>query len=89
MKIEETFLERDDNSIMAISGITNVEETFFSISQHDFHSRTWGPRCRLTIEYAMSLDVNVVSRSVYTFFDVLGNVGGLAGVLFSITGTIN
>ena len=30
-----------------------------------------------------------MSRSVYTFFDVLGNVGGLAGVLFSLAAFIN
>ena len=80
---------RNDNKFMAISGITDDEETFFSISPHDFHTRTFTPRTRLTIEYAMSLDVNVVSRSVYTFFDLLGNVGGLSSVLFTIAAIIN
>lgn len=30
------------------------------------------------------MDQNKVSRAVYTYFDVLGNVGGLAGVLSGV-----
>ena len=37
----------------------------------------------------MSLDLYEESRSVYTFFDVLGNVGGLSGILTSIAATIS
>ena len=37
----------------------------------------------------MSLDLFEEGRSVYTFFDVLGNVGGLSGILTSIAATIS
>ena len=37
----------------------------------------------------MSLDLNEESRNVYTFLDVLGNVGGLAAVLASVASAIN
>ena len=74
---------------MAIAGFTSTEETYFQISPYDISSRTYSPTARLVITYAMSLDVNLVSRSVVTFFDVLGNVGGLSGVLFAIAGAIH
>ena len=35
------------------------------------------------------MDLEELNRAVYTFFDVLGNVGGLGGVLFSIAAFIN
>ena len=38
--------------------------------------------------YEMSLDAQKVSRSVYTYFDALGNVGGLNGILISVTVSI-
>ena len=56
LRIEETVLERDDNIFMAISGMTSIEETFFSIVPYDFHTRTPSPSYRLVIEYSMSLD---------------------------------
>ena len=43
LRIEETVLERDDNIFMAISGMTSIEETFFSITPYDFHTRTFYP----------------------------------------------
>ena len=56
LRIEETVSERDDNIFMAISGMTSIEETFFSIVPYDFHTRTPSPSTRLVIEYSMSLD---------------------------------
>ena len=56
LRIEETVSERDDNIFMAISGMTSIEETFFSITPYDFHTRTFSPNNRLVIEYSMSLD---------------------------------
>ena len=38
--------------------------------------------------YEMSLNVNVVSRSVYTFWNVIGDVGGFNGVLVSVCATL-
>jgi len=38
-------------------------------------------RRRLEFTYTMGLNANKVSRSVYTFWNVLGDIGGLYGVL--------
>lgn len=44
MRIEESILERDDNRIMSISGVTNDEDTFFSL-------KTWSDETRTTSFY--------------------------------------
>ena len=36
-----------------------------------------------------SKDVFMIERSVFTFFDLLGNVGGLYGILLSIAASLN
>ena len=74
---------------MAIAGLTDEEDHFFTIEDQGFHARTTVPESRLELEFAMSLDLQKESRSVYTFFDVLGNVGGLSGILFSVAAAIN
>ena len=56
LRIEETVLERDDNIFMAISDMTSTDETYFSITPYDIHTRTDDPASRLVIEYGMSLD---------------------------------
>lgn len=50
LHLEETVLKRNDNTFMATTGMTDIEETFFSISPYDFHTRTWQPQTRLTVE---------------------------------------
>ena len=37
----------------------------------------------------MSIDQHIEDRAVFTFFDLLGNVGGFSGVLASIAAFIN
>ena len=69
---------------MAFSDVTNVEEPYFEISRYDSLNTSRKPNILLSINYSMNMDIVKVSRSVYTFFDLLGNVGGLAGIFFSI-----
>ena len=44
-------------------------------------NETFSKDSRLEITYTMGLNANKVSRSVYTFWNVLGDIGGLYGVL--------
>ena len=73
---------------MSLSGITEEEETFFSTVKKDKFTRTGGYNTRLSLDYTMSLDAKKVSRSVYTFWTVIGDVGGLNGVLISVASTL-
>ena len=40
------------------------------------------------IWYELSLDVEQINRSVYTYFQALGDTGGLNGILISIASLI-
>ena len=81
-------LERDDNLVISISGISEVEETFFSLVKRDQGSRAGSYNGRLQIVYGMNLDAEKVCRQVYTFWTVVGEVGGLSGVLIYLTAKI-
>ena len=83
-RITNTILDRDDNLLIAFTDITNIEEPYFEIERYDSVATSRNPATSLSINYSMNMDAVKVTRSVYTFFDLLGNVGGLAGILFSI-----
>mmetsp|Transcript_13143 Transcript_13143/g.16723 ORF Transcript_13143/g.16723 Transcript_13143/m.16723 type:complete len:137 (-) Transcript_13143:900-1310(-) len=82
-------VSHDDTLLMAIAGVTGVESDFFSMEEQTSHSRTTAANTRLMLDYQMSLDLREESRTVYNFFDVLGNVGGLSGILFSLAAAIS
>lgn len=66
---------------MSISGLSSTEETMFSTVEKKDLTRPYAQDSRLEFTYTMGLNANKVSRSVYTFWNVLGDIGGLYGVL--------
>ena len=81
--IQQTTLELDDNRFMSLSGITDEEQTFFSIEEIGTGLRTFKWETRLLLTFGISFDSVKIERSVYTLFMLLGDVGGLSSVLFS------
>ena len=47
MEVQQTILELDDNLVISLSGITEKEETFFSIVKKDQRTRTGGYKTRV------------------------------------------
>ena len=86
---EMTELSREDFLGISLSGLTGITEEYFSLKYYDTHTSTKDRRHRLTLDYSLSMDQHNLSRAVYTYFDVLGNVGGLSGVLFSVAAFLN
>ena len=43
---------------------------------------------RLQLLYSLNKDVTKIERSVYTFFMLLGDIGGFSGLLFSFGASI-
>ena len=74
---------------MSIPDITDAEESLISIVSkssepvlaEDFFTR-------MIVEFEVSRDAIFVQRSAYTLWAVLGDVGGLNGVIFSVAATI-
>ena len=73
---------------MALTGLTGQISKFFTIAEYATSANVFGFRTRLTLTYHMSQDLVNHDRSVLTFVAVLGEVGGLYGLLVSIAGTI-
>ena len=84
IRVEESILERDDNQFMSINGVTDDEDTFFTLKKWSDGTRTDAFHTRLLLSYSMSLDAQKITRNVYNFFTLLGDVGGLFGLLISV-----
>ena len=71
--------------MMAITGVTEIEEPFFEIEQGVIYN-TLLPQYnrRLHIDLVLDPRVTLIDRQVYNFFMLLGDVGGLSGLLFSL-----
>ena len=78
-------LETDDNRIMSIPGLTEKESQLFSIEEKGVVTQlNYDYFTRVTLQFEVSNDVRLMTRSVYTFWQVLGDVGGLNGLLISL-----
>ena len=69
---------------MAIPGLSEIEESYFTIEKEDIETRTSAVRHRLEIVYSLSLDQIRDYRRVMTLSESIGNVGGLSGILSSM-----
>ena len=87
--VQEKIIVNDDNLFMAISGLTETEKTLFSIKD----TRTVNNNLSFFHRYVhmihMDYSVETVERSVYNLLMLLGDVGGLYGLLFSVFATLN
>ena len=90
MEIHEMEYGFDDNIFMAVPGLTGEDASSFEIVE-DMHdtSTLKGYYSRQEFLFTLSPNVILKERAVFTFFDALGNVGGLYGILFGIIGSIN
>ena len=52
-------------------------------------SRTPNSLVRLAIQFQMRLDQQVIDRTAYTIFDLLGDVGGLSVVMSYVALSVN
>ena len=89
--IEKTEVDREDNLLIALQDITNVEEELVQASIGTIWDRTFfnaRKNTRLQIIFSVSHDVTVISRQVYNTFMLLGDIGGLSGLLYTVGASI-
>ena len=60
---------------MAVSGVTDHEDTLFAIENYKNYERM-DFKTRMEITYEMNVDMLEVSRTVYSTFMLLGDIGG-------------
>ena len=88
LNVQETEVEREDNLVMAIESFTAVNEKAFQIDKMDTVNKVVNPLTRLDLYYFLNRDVISVKRQVYDSIMLLGDMGGLFGLIFSICSTI-
>ena len=73
---------------MAIDGITEVEARGFEIVEDKVKHKWQEYYNRLDLVFMMNKDLVRIERQVLNTFDLLGNVGGVQGLLTSIAVSI-
>ena len=68
--------------------LTITDINIFTTVQMFSRAYEFPDRVHLSISYEMDLNLHVAERTVYTFLDWLGDVGGLMGILFDFGGLI-
>ena len=81
-------MQREDGLFLAITGVTDEEDSAFKIEPKLTRHKWWFYNERLSLRYEMNKDVEQVERAVYNSFMLLGDVGGLYGILMLLVGTI-
>ena len=85
--IKQAQLQRQDSLFLALSEYTEVEENCFSLeystvqTQAEYYTRAG-------FDIRLDLDVTLIERNVYNILMLLGDVGGLMGVIYSISASI-
>ena len=74
---------------MAITGLTDKEENIFYIEEKSTTIKNSLFNFRYGHFYRMNYAVKTIERSNYNLLMLLGDVGGLYGLLFSVFATLN
>ena len=75
---------------MGIIGLTDKEDTLFTVSEATTRMYVTGDFfLRYVQSYNLSYSMKKVERSVYNSLMLLGDVGGLYGLLFSVFSILN
>ena len=62
----------------------NTKENVFTLKKKDVLPYEKDDSVQISVTVEMDLSLMQYSRSIYTFFDLLSDVGGLSGMFFSI-----
>ena len=84
-------MEREDNRLIALDGITTKETDYFQLHEGFEYPRLLSgtsTNTRLQLIFTLNQDVTVISRTVYSTFMLLGDVGGFTGLLFYVGSSI-
>ena len=82
MKINQ--LADDINRYLSVPIFTEQEHTFFDTEKINESRTTQGTYLRIEVNYELSMDSDIVARSIFTYFDALGNTGGINSILTTI-----
>ena len=77
----------EDNRLIAIDGVTTVNSEFVQSRLGKTYQRPrWqvGINSRLQLVFIVNHDVTFTTRTVYSTFMLLGDVGGFSGLLYAV-----
>ena len=82
-------VEDDSYLLIGLPGLTENENRGFSLVEAETFKRVQPTdRTKYQITYQHNLDAVKITRSIYTYFQALGDTGGLNSILVSITSVL-
>ena len=69
---------------MSFPGFSDVWMEYFEIINYRSYTQHTSYISKLAIEYELEMDTIKTTRTVYTFLDVLGQTGGIFGILIVV-----
>ena len=73
---------------MDLYGVTEQDESAFDLNPTEsrYQNLRYRSRCQIIID--MDIDTDTVFRAVYNTFNLLGDIGGFYGLLFSLASAL-
>ena len=90
-KITRSEVIHDDNLLIALEGVTDEDGYYIQAEPGQISSRIVFSRdssIKLQLYYSVDPDVILIDRTVYSTFMLLGDVGGLTGLLFTVSASL-
>ena len=81
--ITKSEVEYDDNMLISLEGITGNAVNYFSVSESQRETVQRGFFTALTVVFQIDPDLHQVQRQVYNFWEVLGEIGGIYGIVYA------
>ena len=75
-KLVVSQLEREDNILMDITGLTEEQDQLINLQNDSVDGRTSSYNTRFEYELFFDRDIVTIKRSVYNTFMLLGDIGG-------------
>ena len=75
-KLVVSQLEREDNILMDITGLTEQHDQLINLQNDSVDGRTSSHNTRFEYELFFDRDIVTIKRSVYNTFMLLGDIGG-------------
>ena len=83
-RVVRRHLEDDINLFLSIPGWTDKTQEFFEMQPYRSYKEHTSYTSKLTIEVELEMDMFKTTRTVMTIIDVLGQAGGIYGILITV-----
>ena len=85
----QQYYAKSEESFLGLGFFPDNEKVWFDLSTENplKYSSMYSKDIYFALEFRLTSDIQIYQRSIYTFFDLLGDVGGLQFILTNLLGS--